>query len=131
MVGIVIVSHSSKIAQGIVDLARQMSDPELTMIAAGGMRDGSIGTDAAMVGEAIEKANTGDGAVILAEFGSAVLSAELALELIDENLRSTVKIADAPIVEGAIGAAVSASVGDSLEDVIEAAEAARNLSKLS
>lgn len=130
MVGIVIVSHSNKIAQGIVELARQISEPNLAIVAAGGMRDGSIGTDAVMVSEAIEKANTGDGAVILAEFGSAILSAGMAMELIDSNLRDTTKIADAPIVEGAIGAAISASVGDSLDDVVAAAEEARNMSKL-
>lgn len=130
MVGIVIVSHSNKIAQGIVELARQISEPKLAIVAAGGMRDGSIGTDAVMVREAIEKANTGDGAVILAEFGSAILSAGMAMELIDSNLRDTTKIADAPIVEGAIGAAISASVGDSLDDVVAAAEEARNMSKL-
>jgi dihydroxyacetone kinase, phosphotransfer subunit len=130
MVGIVIVSHSNKIAQGIVELARQISEPKLAIVAAGGMRNGSIGTDAVMVSEAIEKANTGNGAVILAEFGSAILSAGMAMELIDSNLRDTTKIADAPIVEGAIGAAISASVGDSLDDVVAAAEEARNMSKL-
>jgi PTS hybrid protein len=129
MVGIVIVSHSYKAAEGIKELAAQMSGMDDSIIAAGGLEDGSIGTDAVRIMEAIKKADKGDGVLILADLGSAVLSSSLAIELLGNDDTERVKIADAPILEGAVIAAVQASIGDSLEDVAAAAEEARNLPK--
>ena len=129
MVGVVIVSHSQKIAEGIREMALQMAIPGQQIIAAGGMDNGSIGTDVVKVSEAIMAASTGDGVVVLVDLGSAVMSADTALELLDEEICATVKIADAPIVEGAIIAVVEASLGSSLAIVVEAAEGARNLRK--
>ncbi|MCT4597944.1 MAG: dihydroxyacetone kinase phosphoryl donor subunit DhaM [Vallitalea sp.] len=128
MVGIVIVSHSKNIAEGIYDLAKQMTGENHSMVFAGGLEDGSIGTDAIMIKSAIEDANKGDGVVVTVDLGSAVLSAETAIELLEENI--TVKIADAPIVEGTIAASVQASIGGNLEEVIEAAQSARDILKL-
>ena len=122
MVGIVIVSHSWKVAEGIYDLA-------MHIIAAGGMEDGSIGTDAMKIQEAIEKADTGDGVAVLADLGSGIMSAEMAIEMLESDIN--VRIADAPILEGAISAAVTSTSGASLDEVIEAAEEARAASKLS
>lgn len=130
MVGIVIVSHSAKIAEGVKEMAMQVSGSNLRIIAAGGTADGGIGTDAVIISEAVTEANTGDGVVILVDLGSAVLSAGMALELLNEDLRAEVKIADAPVVEGAISAAVQATVGSSLEEVVAVAEEARNIPKL-
>lgn len=130
MVGIVIVSHSEKIAEGIRELALQMADENLRIAAAGGMADGQIGTDAVKISKAISEADTGDGVVILADLGSAVLSANMAIELLGEDRRFAVRIADAPVVEGTISAVVQASVGSLLEEVVAVAEGARNLSKL-
>ena len=129
MVGIVIVSHSYKVAEGIYDLAMQMASENSHIIAAGGMEDGSIGTDATKIMAAIEKADTGDGVAILADLGSGIMSAEIAIELLDRNIE--VRIADAPILEGAISAAVASTSDASLDEVIEAAEEARTASKLS
>lgn len=129
MVGIVLVSHHVKIAEGIKELAAQMADPELKIIAAGGLEDGSIGTDALRIREAIHEAQTGEGVVILADLGSAVLSSETALEFLDEEGKGNVKIADAPIVEGAVAAAVQASIGGTLDEVLATAEGARDLHK--
>lgn len=129
MVGIVIVSHSQKVAEGIREMALQMSKPTQKIIAAGGMDDGSIGTDAFRVSEAILAASTGDGVVVMVDLGSAVLSAETALEFLDEKLQKQVKIADAPILEGTISGVVEASLGSSLEAVIATAEGARHLNK--
>lgn len=129
MVGLVIVSHSTKIAQGVCEMARQMAGPEQKIIAAGGTSEGEIGTDAMKISEAIQAADSGEGVVIMVDLGSAVLSADTALEFLDDELRSRVHIADAPIVEGSISAAVQASVGASLEEVLETAEAARELHK--
>ncbi|MBP2632811.1 MAG: dihydroxyacetone kinase, phosphotransfer subunit [Firmicutes bacterium] len=129
MVGIVIVSHSQKVAEGIKDIAQQMAK-DVKIIAAGGTSDGEIGTDALKIQEAILEANTGDGVLIMVDLGSAVLSAETALEFLDEELRQNVRIADAPVVEGAIVAAVQASTGAGLEEVIGTASEAYTLRKL-
>ena len=130
MVGLVIVSHSWKIAEGVVDLALQMASDHKHIIAAGGLEDKEIGTDATRIMEAIKEADEGDGVVVLADLGSGVMSSETAIELLeDENIE--VKLADAPIVEGAIAAAVEASTGGSMEEVIAAAEEARDSLKLS
>ncbi|SMC92206.1 dihydroxyacetone kinase phosphoryl donor subunit DhaM [Sporomusa malonica] len=129
MVGIVVVSHSAKVAEGICELAGQMAAPGQKLIAAGGMADGSIGTDAFRILAAIEEANTGDGILVMVDLGSAVLSAELALDMLDGELKGQVAIADAPILEGTIAAAVDASIGQSLVSVTKTAEGARDLRK--
>ncbi|MBR3312179.1 MAG: PTS-dependent dihydroxyacetone kinase phosphotransferase subunit DhaM [Solobacterium sp.] len=128
MVGIVIVSHSWKIAEGVKDLAQEMAQDFKGLFAAGGLEDGTIGTDAMRIMEACQNANDGDGVVILADIGSGIMSAETAVDFIDGEF--PVQIADAPIVEGAIVAAVEASIGSSFERVIEAAEETRGFRKL-
>jgi len=128
MVGIVIVSHSKKAAEGIYELAMQMAGDNKKIVACGGMEDGSIGTDATRIMTAIEEANDGDGVLILADLGSGILSAQTAIDLLEEPIE--VEIADAPILEGAISAAVQASFGSTLQEVVEAAELAKEMSKL-
>lgn len=128
MVGIVIVSHSWKIAEGVKDLAQEMAQDFKGLYAAGGLEDGTIGTDAMRIMEACQNANDGDGVVILADIGSGIMSAETAVDFIDGEF--PVQIADAPIVEGAIVAAVEASIGSGFERVIEAAEETRGFKKL-
>ncbi len=128
MVGIAIVSHSWKIAEGVKDLAQEMAQDFKGLYAAGGLEDGTIGTDAMRIMEACQNANDGDGVVILADIGSDIMSAETAVDFIDGEF--PVQIADAPIVEGAIVAAVEASIGSSFERVIEAAEETRGFKKL-
>ncbi|MBP2628293.1 MAG: dihydroxyacetone kinase, phosphotransfer subunit [Firmicutes bacterium] len=129
MVGVVIVSHSKKVAEGIREMALQMARPEQQIIAAGGMDNGSIGTDVHKVSEAIKSANMGDGVVVMVDLGSAVMTTDTALEMLEEEIRGKVKIADAPILEGAISAVVEASLGSSLATVVSTAEGARNLKK--
>ncbi len=129
MVGIVIVAHSAKVAEGIRDMAVQMAKPGQKIVAAGGADAGVIGTDAVKIFEAIKEADRGSGVVILVDLGSAILSTETALELLEEGARSRVQIADAPIVEGAISAVVQASLGGSLAEVKATAEGARELRK--
>ncbi len=129
MVGIVIVSHSAKAAEGIRELAAQMAGGSLSIIAAGGIWDGSIGTDAVKIKEAIEKADSGEGVVVLVDLGSSVLSSSMAIELLDESIGKRVRIADAPILEGAIVAAIQASIGDTLDNVLAVAEESRSLVK--
>ena len=100
MVGIVIVTHSVKTAEGIVETASQMASPGQRIIAAGGAVDGSVGTDAMKIGEAIRAADDGSGVVVLVDLGSAIFSTETALELLEEELRPRVRIADAPVGRG-------------------------------
>ncbi|SDE79430.1 dihydroxyacetone kinase phosphoryl donor subunit DhaM [Sporomusa acidovorans] len=129
MVGIVVVSHSAKVAEGICELAGQMASAGQKLIPAGGMADGAIGTDAYRILAAIEEANTGDGVLVMVDLGSAVLSAELALDLLDETVKNQAAIADAPILEGTVAAAVAASIGQPLVSVVQTAEGARELRK--
>lgn len=129
MVGLVIVSHSAKVAEGIAEMAAQMARKDQMIIAAGGMADGGIGTDAMRVHEAVCRADGGDGVLIMVDLGSAVLSAETALEFLDAEQQGRVRIADAPVLEGSIAAAVEASLGSELEKVAQTAEDARNLRK--
>lgn len=125
-VGIVVVSHSRALADAAVELARQMlPGRELAIEVAAGMDDGSLGTDAMAVATAITAADTGDGVVVLMDLGSAVLSAETALEFLDEDVRERVTLSAAPLVEGLVGAVVVAAGGAGRDQV--AAEAARGL----
>jgi PTS hybrid protein len=126
-VGIVLVSHSGAIAEGLRDLLRQFAGEKVPIVAAGGGPDGSLGTDGDRIAGAIAQAGTGSGAVVLMDMGSAVLSVKTALA--DANGVRAV-MADAPLVEGAVAAAVAASSGASLEDVVAAAEEARGVGKL-
>lgn len=120
-VGLVIVSHSAQLAAGVVELAAQMA-PNVALIPAGGMDDGGIGTSLEKVMNALGLADTGDGAVVLTDLGSAVMTADAALEFMGNP--ETVRLADAPLVEGAVAAAVAAQSGASLDVVCKAAETA-------
>ena len=128
MVGVVIVSHSCQLAEGVRELALQVAAASGQIIAAGGMEDGSIGTDAVRIAGAIRVADSGDGVAILADIGSSIMSAEMAIELLEEE-NINIRIADAPIVEGAVAAAVEANCGSSLDEVIRAAEETRDFRK--
>ena len=129
-VGLVIVSHSAKIAEGVVELAAQMAG-QVRIEAAGGTDDGGIGTDAGRIAEAIEAADSGEGVLVLVDLGSAVLSTSMAIEeLIDESHRDRVRIAEAPVVEGAVIGAVQASTGASLDEVERAAVEAATMRKV-
>ncbi|MEO5965908.1 MAG: dihydroxyacetone kinase phosphoryl donor subunit DhaM [Candidatus Limnocylindrales bacterium] len=126
-VGLVVVSHSARIAEGTAELAGQMAGPEVRIVAAGGMADGAIGTDAARIAEAIGEADAGAGVVVLADLGSAVLATRTALELLGDP--QNVRLSRGPIVEGAVIAAVQASTGSTLDEVLEAAESAASMPK--
>jgi len=123
MVGIVIVSHSQKLAEGVVELARQMAGPDVPIIAAGGLREpaGAIGTDIAVIGEALDAADQGDGVLVLMDLGSAILSTEMARDMLAPDAADRIVLCDAPLTEGAIAAAVQARLGAPLSRV--AAEA--------
>jgi multiphosphoryl transfer protein len=121
LVGIVVVSHSDVLAEGVVRLAREMAGEELAIEAAGGIEEPDVlGTDADRVRGAIERAMSEDGVLVLMDLGSALMSAEFAVELL-EGAAGPVRLSAAPLVEGTVAAAVAASGGATLEEV--AAEA--------
>jgi dihydroxyacetone kinase phosphotransfer subunit len=127
MIGLVVVSHSDKAAEGICDIAAQMGGGNARIEAAGGDGDGGVGTNANQIEEALETADDGDGVVVLVDLGSAVMNTELAMEMTDTEA----VIADAPILEGALEAAVeSTSSKATLDSVVESAEGAREYRKL-
>jgi dihydroxyacetone kinase phosphotransfer subunit len=133
-VGFVLVSHSARLAEGVRELAEQVAQGNVPVVAVGGAQDGSLGTNALAIAQAIESLSMEEGVegiLVLMDLGSAVLSTETALEQLDEVLRDRVRIADAPFVEGAVAAAVEASLGSGLEAVLATAQAARKVGKLS
>jgi phosphoenolpyruvate---glycerone phosphotransferase subunit DhaM len=130
MTGILLVSHSKALAEGAAVLARQMAHSANAVYAAGGTEDGGIGTSAPLIHDTLLKMlEDADEAVVLMDLGSAYLNTMMALEMLDEPLRARVHLADAPLVEGAVLAAVSAAAGESAADVRAHAEEAREMRK--
>lgn len=115
MVGFVIVSHSSKLAEGVVDLARMMAK-ETPIAAAGGLEDGSFGTSFEKIQTAVESVYSPDGVILLMDMGSAVMTAEMVVESMEGK---KVRLADCPLVEGAVTGTVDASMDMCLEDILE------------
>ncbi|WP_291050564.1 dihydroxyacetone kinase phosphoryl donor subunit DhaM [Herbiconiux sp.] len=122
-VGIVFVSHSSKIAEGLVELAAQMAGTA-TLAAAGGTDEGGIGTSFDKVTAAVEAADSGAGVAVFCDLGSAILTTETALDFLDDEVRERVRIVSAPLVEGGVAAAVAAESGAGLAEVVAAGESA-------
>ena len=129
-VGLVIVAHSAKLAEGVREVAGQMAGETVVIRAAGGAANGALGTNTEAIAHAIAEAEQGEGVLVLMDLGSAVLSAETALELLGEEVARRVRLSNAPLVEGAVVAAVEASIGRTLDEVAEAALEARNLTKV-
>ncbi len=122
-IALVLVSHTARLAQGAAELAAQMA-PGVLLLPAGGTDDGSLGTSYDVVSTAVTEGLVGtDGVVVLADLGSAVMTIESVIEL-DDSLEGRVVLADAPFVEGAVAAAVTAHGGGSLAEVLASAEAA-------
>jgi phosphocarrier protein FPr len=126
MIGIVIVSHSAKLAEGVNELVQQMTQGRVPIAVAGGIDDPDhpIGTDAMRVMQAIEEVYSDDGVIVLMDLGSALLSAETALEFLSDEQRANVYLCEAPLVEGAMAAAVQATVTTDIAQVMAEARAA-------
>ncbi len=119
-VGLILVSHSADLARGSAELARQMA-PSVFISAAGGTDDGGIGTSFDAITAAMTEADTGAGAVLLYDLGSALMTAETALEFLEPEAAERIRIVDAPLVEGALAAAVTAEGGGDLDAVAASA----------
>ena len=121
-VGIVIVSHSAKVAEGAADMVRQMVGTAVPVAHTGGNQDGGLGTDVAAIMSAINSAWSEAGVAILVDLGGAETNSEMAIEMLDDDRRARVVMCNAPIVEGAVIAATEASGGAPLDSVRRAAE---------
>jgi phosphoenolpyruvate---glycerone phosphotransferase subunit DhaM len=121
-VGIVIVSHSPKIAEGTADMVRQMVGESVPLAFTGGNPDGALGTSVGAIMAAIEAAWSEAGVAILVDLGGAETNSEMAVEFMDEARRSRIVVCNAPLVEGAVIAATESSGGSSLADVQRTAE---------
>jgi phosphoenolpyruvate---glycerone phosphotransferase subunit DhaM len=126
-VGIVLISHSPELVKGLEELLNQIQQ-SVPISAAGGTSENEIGTDVYKIKQAIESVYSEKGVAILFDLGSALLNAEMALEKLAEF--PNVKIADAPLVEGAYAAVIQSGIGSGLDEVIASAEGAKNLQKI-
>ena len=126
MIGLVLVSHSALLAQGVIEIVEQMVQGSIPLAAAGGtnLPDAPLGTDPAKVLAAIEAVYSDDGVLVLMDLGSAIMSAEAAVEMLAEERRSRVVLCEAPLVEGAVAASVRVMTGGSLPEVLEEARGA-------
>lgn len=121
-VGIVIVSHSAKIAEGVADMVHQMVGNTVPVAYTGGNADGGLGTDVGAIINAIDRAWSDAGVVILVDLGGAETNSEMAIEMLEADRRNKVLLCDAPLVEGSIIAAAEASGGAAIEQVKSMAE---------
>jgi phosphoenolpyruvate---glycerone phosphotransferase subunit DhaM len=131
LVSLVLVSHSKSLAEGLRDMVVQVAGDSVHVAAAGGTADGRLGTNAEAIADALRAilADSGDGILVLLDLGSAWLSVEMALEELSDTERARIHVSEAPLVEGAVLAAVQASVGGTLPEVAAAAAGAASMSK--
>jgi multiphosphoryl transfer protein len=124
MVGLVLVSHSRRLAEAAVDLIKRTIGPDISIAAAGGVGDdrSELGTDALDIQEAILKVRSPDGVLVLMDMGSAILSAETAKDLVSFEMTDPLVLCSAPLVEGSIAAAVQIQIGSALIEVTAAAQ---------
>ncbi len=117
MVGIVLVSHSKKVAEGIEELAREMVPREIPLISIGGDEDDRIGTDIDEIIDAVESVYNEDGVMIIGDVGSSLVNSKEALNILELEGYKNVAVSNAPLVEGGIIAAVEANLGKDLQQI--------------
>ena len=127
MVGIVIVSHSQKLAEGVAEIAGMMAN-DAPIAAAGGLEDGTLGTSYEKICAAIKSVYSADGVAVLMDMGSAVMTTEMVLE---DLARDNVKMLDCPLVEGAVLAAIESVGGRTLAEISKRIEESRAVKKFS
>ena len=118
MVGLLLLSHSPKLVEGLRDVASEMAKG-LTIHVAGGNAAGGLGSDYDLIKEALLKAYNPDGLIVLYDLGSTAMTAELVMDEMDDGKKESIRIMKAPLVEGTIVAAVEISSGADLEAVVE------------
>lgn len=129
MVGFILVSHSDKLAEGVKEIAEQINGGEAKIKAIGGVGDGRIGTNPIMIYEALEEMYDGDNILIFGDLGSSIMSAQMAIDMVSEEIQKKAILVDAPLVEGAVAAIIQSSITESLEEIISAAKEAKTMNK--
>ncbi len=119
MIGLILVSHSVKITDGIKDLVIEMTKDEVPIVSAGGTSDGRLGTSADKIVDAINELSNCNNILIFTDIGSSIMSSEMALDLVGEELKNKCILVDAPMVEGAFIAGVQSMVSDDVNQVLE------------
>jgi dihydroxyacetone kinase phosphotransfer subunit len=127
MVGLLIVSHSLQLANGVKEFVEQVAGNKANIAAAGGTADGDIGTSVERIQAGLNEVESSEGTLVLVDLGGAVLSVEMAIESLG---KTDVIISDAPLVEGAYLAALEAAAGSTLQETAAAALQARALVKV-
>jgi PTS hybrid protein len=130
LVSLVLVSHSRTLVEGLGEMVAQVAGSEVRVALAGGTDDDRLGTSAPRIAAALRDARGPDGTLVLLDLGSAALSLEIALDELEPDHRALVRVSEGPLVEGAVLAAVQASVGASLDEVATAAAAAATMTKM-
>ncbi|MBO5093029.1 MAG: PTS-dependent dihydroxyacetone kinase phosphotransferase subunit DhaM [Lachnospiraceae bacterium] len=126
MVGFVIVSHSERLAEGVLDLTRMMA-PDAKIAAAGGMEDGGFGTSFEKIQNAIEEVYSEDGVIVLMDMGSAVMTTEMVIEAMEGK---KIRMADCPVAEGAVTGTVDARIGMGIDEILRDLEQVGTQKKL-
>lgn len=122
MVSIMIISHSSKIANGTKELAEQMMQAPVEIRCVGGTADGDLGTDVDIIKKTMKEINRESGVIVLADLGSAVMSYNMVYDWLDEDNKTKFRLANAPLVEGAIFATIEASLGKEIDEILKIIE---------
>lgn len=128
-VSLVIVSHSQRLAEGVAEVAGEMTHGMVKIIPAGGKDDGSLGESFARIRQALDAADSPEGTLVLVDLGGSASTAAMAIEDLPEARRARVRLSGAPLVEGAVIAAVESSIGADLERVATAAVEAMSMDK--
>lgn len=118
MVSLLIVSHSEKLANGVKELAKEMAS-DVNIEAVGGNEEGGLGSDYNKIFEALDSIYTSDGVIILFDLGSSLMTTQIVMEILEAEGKKNIVILDAPIVEGAVVAAVEISIGQTIQKVVE------------
>lgn len=126
MVGFVIVSHSKRLAEGVLDLTKMMA-PDAKVAAAGGMEDGGFGTSFEKIQNAIEEVYSEDGVIVLMDMGSAVMTTEMVIEAMEGK---KIRMADCPVAEGAVTGTVDARIGMGIDEILRDLEQVGTQKKL-
>lgn len=129
MIGFILVSHSDKLAEGIKEIAEQINDGQANIKAVGGVGDGRIGTNPIRIQEAIEELYDGDNILIFGDLGSSIMSAQMAIDMVAEDIREKTILVDAPLVEGSVAAIIQSSITQNIKDILLAAEEAKTINK--
>ena len=119
MIGIVIVSHSKNLGEGVRELAMQMTQEKVPIAVAAGIDapDNSLGTDTSQIFQAIESVYSDDGVIVFMDLGSAILSTETAIDFFPPHQKENIYLCEAPLVEGVLSAAVQVAGGSDIDGV--------------